>query len=258
MRVTVLGKSPSWQDADGACSGYLVQDGETTLLLDCGNGAFAKLRRFHDYAAVDAVLLSHLHADHFLDLVPYAYALQHGPRGQGGAVRPALHAPPGAEATFRRVVGAWGSEDLLTTAFELREYDPAEPLEIGTLHVRFRSVPHFVSTHACELTSAGGGGRFVFGADSGPSDALVDLARDAELLMVEATLPEPPSEDGEDEERGHLSPAEAGEHARRAGVRRLVLTHLSDELDLEAMRSAAADAFGSPVDLAAEGAVYEL
>ena len=75
MRITVLGKSPSWQDAGGACSGYLVEDGGTRLLLDCGNGVFAKLRERVDYTELDAVLISHLHADHFLDLVPYSYAL---------------------------------------------------------------------------------------------------------------------------------------------------------------------------------------
>ena len=71
MRITVLGKSPSWEDAGGACSGYLIQDGATSLLLDCGNGVFSKLRLFCDYTELDAVLISHLHADHFLDLVPY-------------------------------------------------------------------------------------------------------------------------------------------------------------------------------------------
>ena len=106
MRLTVLGKSPSWQDAGGACSGYLLQDGDTNVLLDCGNGVFGKLRQFVDYVDVDAVVLSHLHADHFLDLVPYAYALTYAPRqqpvpvppwpGTDDPARPRLIAPPGA------------------------------------------------------------------------------------------------------------------------------------------------------------------
>src|SRR5689334_22837898 len=131
MRMTVLGKSPSWQDSGGACSGYLVQDGATNLLLDCGNGAFGKLRSQLDYLAVDAVVLTHLHADHFLDLVPFSYALSYGPRadGSGAQVRPPLHAPPGARDCFRQVVGAWGREDLVENAFDLREYDPAGTVE---------------------------------------------------------------------------------------------------------------------------------
>ena len=79
MRLTVLGKSPAWQDAGGACSGYLVEDAGTALVLDCGNGVFAKLRAARDYTEIDAVLISHLHADHILDLVPFAYALSYRP-----------------------------------------------------------------------------------------------------------------------------------------------------------------------------------
>src|SRR6188472_3747791 len=141
MRLTVLGKSPSWQDADGACSGYLIEEDGTTVLLDCGNGVFSKLRRFRDYTKVDAVLITHLHADHFLDLVPFSYALTYAPRqqpvpvdrwpGTAHPARPVLHAPPGARDTFRRVVGAWGNEDLVENAFRLTEFDPAQTVEVG-------------------------------------------------------------------------------------------------------------------------------
>jgi ribonuclease BN (tRNA processing enzyme) len=252
MRITVLGKSPSWQDAGGACSGYLVQDGSTSVLLDCGNGVFGKLRAQLDYLAVGAVVLSHLHADHFLDLVPFSYALTHGPRADHDApVRPALHAPPGARDVFRRVAGAWGSEDLIETAFDLREYDPAGALEVGPLRIGFHEVEHFVQAFAVEIRSEATGGRFVFGADTGPSDALVAFAQGADLLMVEATLTTP-----EDGDRGHLTAAEAGEHAARAGAGALVLTHITDELDESAARAAAAAAFGKDVSVARSGAVY--
>lgn len=113
----MLGKSPSWQDAGGACSGYLIRTERSTVLLDCGNGVFAKLREQVDYVDVDAIIVSHLHADHFLDLVPYAYALTYSPRQQPVPVhghegtewpaRPRLIVPPGAAEMFRRVVGAW-------------------------------------------------------------------------------------------------------------------------------------------------------
>ena len=126
MEITVLGKSPSWQDAGGACSGYLVEQDDYTLLLDCGSGVFSKLRSVRDYAAVEAVLISHLHADHFLDLVPFSYALIHGTHRSAGQPPPALHVPQGAAAVFRRVVGGWGDEALIETAFELHEYDAAE------------------------------------------------------------------------------------------------------------------------------------
>jgi ribonuclease BN (tRNA processing enzyme) len=80
VRIRVLGKSPAWQDADGACSGYLVEGSGQRVLLDCGPGVFAKLRRFVDYLEIDAVVISHLHADHILDLVPFASGLRYTPR----------------------------------------------------------------------------------------------------------------------------------------------------------------------------------
>jgi ribonuclease BN (tRNA processing enzyme) len=248
VRLTVLGKSPSFTDAGGACTGYLVEEGDVALLLDAGNGTFGRLRAARDYLAVDAVVVSHLHADHTLDLVPYAYALTYSPRRPDPPVRPALHVPPGAQAFFRRVVGAWGNEDLVEAAFALREYDPEEALAIGPLEVAFRPVPHFVPTQAVGLR--GPGGRLVFGADHGPSEELVAFAREADLLLLEATLGEP----GE----GHLTPAQAGEHARRAGARRLVLTHFSDEMDAGWARAEAERAYGGPVELAREGASYDV
>jgi len=254
LRITVLGKSPAWQDAGGACSGYLVEADGTAVLLDCGSGVFAKLRRRVRYADVDAVVISHLHADHFLDLVPFSYALTYGAGRPGpGVPRPALHAPPGARELFRRVTGAWGPEDLIESAFELREYRADERLDIGSMSVRFHPVPHFVATHAVEFASRAGG-RFTFGADSRPSDGLVEFARGTDLLLIESTLPRPEAGGA----RGHLTAAQAGEHGRRAGVARLVLTHHSDELDPAELRRAAEETFGGPVELAAEGAVYEV
>ena len=264
MRITVLGKSPSWQDAGGACSGYLVEDGETAVLLDCGNGVFSKLRRFLDYVDVDAVVISHMHADHFLDLVPYSYALTYAPRqqpvpvdrwpGTTSPARPRLVAPAGARQTLRRVVGAWGNEDLVEKAFDMREYDTGDELEIGTLRVRFHQVPHFLETHAVDLVSSDGGARFTFGADCRPCDELPKFAAGTDLLMLEATLPRPERAGP----RGHLTPAEAGEHGRRAGAGRLVITHISDELDELWARDEASKAFGAPVEVAREGAVYSL
>src|ERR671910_3617309 len=158
MRLTVLGKSPSWQDAGGACSGYLLEEHGTAVLLDCGNGVFGKLRQRIDYVDLDAAIVSHLHADLFLDLVPYAYALTYAPKQQPVAVhtwpgtdtpaRPRLIAPPGATETFRRVVGSWGNEDLIERAFELEEYRAGDRVEVGPIEASFHPVPHFVETFA--------------------------------------------------------------------------------------------------------------
>jgi ribonuclease BN (tRNA processing enzyme) len=264
MRLTVLGKSPSWQDAGGACSGYLIEEGDTAVLVDCGNGVFAKLRERIDYVDVDAVVISHLHADHFLDLVPYAYALTYAPRQQPVPVDswpgtacpacPVLHAPPGARELFRRVVGCWGNDDLIENAFELHEYDPASEIEIGPIRISFQAVPHFTETFAMSISSRNGSGRIVYGADSSPTEALEEFARNADLMLVEATLPRPERTGM----RGHLTPGEAGGHARAAGAKQLLLVHISDELDWEWAREEAAEAFGGPCEVAREGSVYEV
>jgi ribonuclease BN (tRNA processing enzyme) len=176
--------------------------------------------------------------------VPFSYALTYAPRQQPVPVdrwpgtdtpaRPVLHAPAGARDTFRRVVGAWGNEDLIENAFALHEYGAAEVLEIGSLRLRFHEVPHFMTTHAIDVLSTNGGGRFTYGADCRPTEALVAFARDTDLLMVEATLPRP----------------------ERTGARGHVITHISDELDELWARERAQDAFGDRVEVAAEGAVY--
>ena len=225
MRITVLGKSPAWQDADGACSGYLVEEQGCRLLIDCGNGVFSKLRRFTDYVDVDAVVISHLHADHFLDLVPFAYALTYAPRqqpvpvdrwpGTDAPARPVLHAPPGARDCFRRVVGAWGNEDLIENAFDLREYDADETLHVGPLHGALPARPALRRRrHAVEVTStADGGRRFTFGADSSPVGGPVHV-RARHRPAADRGDAAAPERDGM---RGHLTPARpASTGARRA------------------------------------------
>jgi ribonuclease BN (tRNA processing enzyme) len=263
VQLRVLGKSPAWQDAGGACSGYLVEAGGTRVLLDCGSGVFGKLRAVVDYADVDAVVVSHLHADHILDLVPYASGLTYAPRHQPVPVdgwpgtddppRPRLLAPPGAGETFRRLCAAAGmSEQHIETAFALEEYDPDDRAQVGALELSFQPVPHFLPTQAVGV--AAGDRRLTYSADSSPSDDLCAFAQGTDLLLIEATLPRPEREGP----RGHLTPEEAGEHGRRAGARRLVITHISDELDAEWAKAEAERAFGGAVEVAREGAVYRV
>ena len=255
MRLTVLGKSPSWPDAGGACSGYLLENDGRAALIDCGNGAFGKLRLHRDYREIETVAISHLHGDHVLDLVPFSYALTLGPGSGEREAKPRLLAPAAAPDFFRRVVGAWGSETLIESAFEIGEYDPGDVLDLAGVPAMAHRVHHIGPTHAFELSGAGGG-RIVFGADGRYSDELIAAARGAAVLIAEATLPEP--EDKPLGERVHMSAAEAGALAQEAGAGRLVLTHISDELDGGRSLAAAREAFGGPVEIAREGAAYEV
>lgn len=264
MRITVLGKSPAWQDANGACSGYLVESHRTSLLLDCGNGVFSKLRRWRDYLNIDAVLITHMHADHFLDLIPFSYALTYAPRqqpvpvhrwsGTDSPARPLLYVPEGGRSMLRSLGRMWNSEELVENAFNLREYRPTEQIDNEAFQIRLCRVPHFLPANAVDIRERSSGSRMTYSSDCAPSDELVDFAKETDLLLIESTLPRP-ERDGL---RGHLTPAEAGEHGRRAKAGRLVLTHISDELDELWVRSEAEKAFGQSVQIAAEGAVYDL
>ena len=256
MKLTVLGKSPSWQDEGGACSGYLVSAGATSVLIDCGNGVLAKLRQQIDYLDLDAVVITHIHADHVLDLAPLAYALTFSPRQQSAHDRYAGRdrSPPAtggsrADAQAGRRLGKRRSD---RQRLRVHEYAEGVPLTLGPLTVVPTLVPHFTETFAMTVTEDER--RFTFSADCAPSEALIEAARGNELLLAEATLGNPELE----WPRGHMTATEAGEIAAAAGVDRLVLTHISDELDVEAARASAAAVFDGPVELAAEGAVYEI
>ena len=216
----MLGKSPAMPDVGGAHSGYLITHAGFTLLLDCGGGVFAKLRALADPAAVDAVLISHLHADHTLDLLPYAFALAQHLGGQPR--RPALWAPPGSRSALGAFASVLGMEGQIEAGFVVSEYDPAQPLELGPLTVGLREVPHYIRAWGCDLRSDDGR-RLTFGADCGPNDAIVDLARGTDTLMLEATEGAGPHIGAD--QRGHLTAAEAGELAGGAGAGRLLLTH---------------------------------
>jgi len=254
VELTVLGKSPAMPDRNGANSGYLISHDGFTLLLDCGSGVFAKLRAYADPTAVDAVLISHLHADHVLDLLPFGFALAHQLGGEPPR-RPPLWAPPGAHGVLATFARALGMEDQIHEGFAVSEYDPDAKLELGPFVISFCSVPHYIASWACDLRTQDGR-RLTFGGDCGPSDALVELARDTDLLMLEAT--EGVSRHLHDGFRGHLTAGEAGEIAARASASRLLLTHYSDRLAVEELRAAAVSAFGRPVEMAAEQARYEI
>jgi ribonuclease BN (tRNA processing enzyme) len=176
-----------------------------------------------------------------------------GNPGTEDPARPRLLAPPGALEAFSALSAAGAmTADHIALAFDVAVYDPADVVDVGGMTVRFQPVPHFIPANAVEFEEAGA--RFTFSSDCGPNEELCSFARDTDLLLIEATLPRP-ERDGV---RGHLTPEEAGACGAAAGARRLVLTHFSDELDVDWARAEAARSFGRPVDAAHEGAVFEI
>jgi ribonuclease BN (tRNA processing enzyme) len=229
--LIVAGSSASIPRPDRACSSYLVDDGETPIVLDLGTGALANLRRHVDYDRLGAVVISHMHADHFIDLIPLRYALRYGPRRRGAKLP--VHLPPGGLAMLSNLVSAFAPEggDFLSDVFELHEYDPARPLAIEGATLRFAHTAHYIPAFAIRWDR--GGASVTYSADTAPDDRVIALARESDVFLCEATLRSGEIEPGL---RGHSSAAEAAAMASAAGVRRLLLTHYGEEstsLDLD-------------------------
>lgn len=218
------------------------------MLLDAGPGALSKLTLATDYAKLDAIVVSHMHADHFFDLVPFRYALKYGPKRR--TQRMPLWLPPGGSASLdalRRAVSPDAPASFFDDVFEIAEYDPLQGLLFGDLRLGFAQTRHFVSAFA--VRAEAGGASVVYSADTAPCNAVIDLARDAAIFLCEAAL----GLSTEAGERGHTSAAEAGEMARQAGVDRLVLTHYGVAEPGDALVEAAKRQFQGPVVLADDG-----
>ncbi|MFG1942404.1 MBL fold metallo-hydrolase [Nonomuraea sp. NPDC048826] len=249
MKVTIIGCSGSFPGPDSPASCYLVEAEGFRLLLDFGSGALGVLQRHIGLYDVDAVCLSHLHADHCLDLCGYHVARTYGP----GAPYPRVpvHAPADAP---RRLAAAYGMPDEpgLETAFDFAGLAPGT-IEVGPFTLTSAHVNHPVEAYGFRVEHAGRS--VVYSGDTGECAELVKLAADADLLLCEASLLDKP-----DLPTGlHLSGRQAAEHGAKAGVGRLVLTHLVPWHSQGAvLDDATRGGFTGPIELARSGAVYDL
>ena len=246
MRLTVVGCSGSGPGPTSPASCYLVEHDGFRVLLDLGNGAFGTLQSLADPATVDALYLSHLHADHCLDVAPFIVWHRYSGRSRGRPVP--LYAPPGAD---RRLASAYyGDGAPLEDVFDFTVLTGA-PFDLGPFQVRTARTAHPVECHAVRLTA--GGRSLVYTGDTGPCPAVVELARGADLLLAEAAYPE-----GPDLPPGlHLTGRQAGELAAKAGVGRLLVTHVPAWVDAGAQLAAAREVFAD-TELAQHAAVHHI
>ena len=224
MRIIVVGCSPAWPNPGGAQSGYLVQ-GSGRLLLDCGPGVLPRLRAQEGWPEVAAIAITHFHLDHWGDIVPWTWGGKYGPGRD--VPRPTLLVPPKGTEELHHFGKHFGTDGMFEEAFELREYADAEPFEAAGLDVTPIRVLHYdIETYGFRVTD--GERTLAYSGDSAPCDALVEVARDADLFLCEATLAEP----REAGLRGHLAAVEAVEAFEASGAKRLLVTHRPDELPL--------------------------
>jgi len=248
VELTVLGASGTWPNGGAATSGYLVRHEGFNLYVDAGTGTLANLQRHIGIADIHGILISHEHPDHFVDLYPTFYARHYGALGPPGLP---LYAP----VRFAGRAEGLLSEDsrrAMRQAFDWHELEPGEGFEVGPFRVRTALMEH-LGLPALGFRLEAGGATLAYTGDTGPTAAIETLAAGADVLLSEATW-----QDGEELLPFHLSARQAGEHAARAGVGRLVLTHIWPTVDRERSREQAADGFGGPVELAAEGMRLEV
>ena len=247
MRLTVLGCSGTFPSAESGCSAYLVERDGFRLLVDAGNGAIGALQRYIGLLDLDAVVLSHLHADHCVDLVAYSYARRYHPDQPPRLV---VHGPRGTAERLSQVFDK-PPPDGLHDVYDFRTTAPGTT-RIGPFDVTLTPTAHPIECYA--VTLAAGGRRLTYSADTGPSDDVVRGAAGSDVFLCESTWL-----DGDDYPRDlHMTARQAGEHAARADVGRLVLIHTTAYLDQDAFVEQAGQAFGGPIERAAPGSVYDL
>ncbi len=253
MKITALGVSAAYPKAGGACTGWLVQQDDTHLLLDCGTGVLSNLQKIIPFSQLTAIIITHLHADHFLDLVPLRFAIKYGMH-PGEKPRPLLYIPPDSTKKLDEFADYFDPSDgFFSSVFNMQEYQPNVLFTIGQLTVETAPVVHYIPAYAVAIS---GDKKVVFSSDTGPCEELVKFAQGADVMVSEAT-------DSSDEEmntefRGHMTPEEAGETARRAGVKRLLITHIWPHRDTQEVLSLAIQSFGPNAELAEEGKIYIL
>lgn len=248
LKVTVLGCWAPYPRPGGACSGYLVQQGETSVLVDIGHGVMSKLGWFVDFRHLTAVVITHFHPDHFADI----FALRHA---IAGSLR------DGSRGCFLEVF--FPSEPQLeafrvasfSDSFRPRFLDelPEGWVGVGDINISFYRVPHKIPSYAVGLETEGI--RIVYSGDTSWCRELVEFASGSELFICEASLLE---EDRAILPEDHLTAREAGILGRQAGVKRLLLTHFWPEYNLRALAEQAGEGYGRGVELAQEGERYEV
>ncbi len=252
MRLTVVGCSGSFAGPDSAASCYLLEcehEGRTwRVLLDLGSGALGSLQRFVDPLTVDAVLVSHLHPDHYFDISGLYVMWRYHPDG----ARPPIPVwgPRGIAKQSARAYGL-RKDPGMSAEFDFHEYDE-QPIRLGPFTITASQVVHPITAYGLRIESEGA--VLVYSGDTGPCPELVELAAGADLLLAESAF----VESADNPVDLHLTGKQAGTAATEAGAARLVLTHIPPWHDVEVCLKEARESYGGPLEAAVPGATYTL
>ncbi|MBN2027581.1 MAG: MBL fold metallo-hydrolase [Actinobacteria bacterium] len=249
MRLTVLGASGTYPRPGGATNGFLLQERGINLVLKLGNGCLSNLLEEIDFTGIDAVVVTHMHIDHFGDLYPLFYALRFDPDEPWGM---RLIMPGGGLELMGRILGE-DSRAYLPLVFASEPIAAGRVYRVAEMELSFYPTDHPVEGYSVRL--AGEGWTMAYSSDSSPCPGLEEAASGVDLFVCEATLP---ADYVEEASHGHLTSLQAGETAARAGARRLLLTHIWPAFDKQDILEEVREVFGGEVALAREGMVIQL
>ncbi|MET0134499.1 MAG: MBL fold metallo-hydrolase [Kibdelosporangium sp.] len=239
LELTVLGSASPYPRPGNACSGYLVSSATTRIWVDAGTGTLAELQRHIELEQLDAIWISHLHADHSADLLTAYYALLYADIRLEAPIP--LFGPPGIADRLARFLTNSATRSPVESAFEVRDLT-----EVGDLKLTTVPVEHGIPAYAVRIEH--GGRSIVYSGDTGPCADLTVLAEGCDVLLCEA--------DSAESTPGHHTPEEAGETARAAG--RLVVTHVGPFLTPRQAVERAASRYDGPIDYAEPGSVWSI
>jgi ribonuclease BN (tRNA processing enzyme) len=249
MKLTVIGCSPAWPNPGGAHSGYLLESESERLLLDCGPGVLPRLREIERWPLIDAIAITHFHLDHWGDLVPWVWGSMYI-SASGAVNRPELWVHPRGREMLEALGARLGFPDMFERVFDLRAFRDGEPFDAAGFEVTPVRLPHYtLETYGFRVSRDDA--TVAYSGDSGPSDRLADLARDADLFVCEATLLHG---DFDGQPRGHLSLEEALDAHAASGAHRLLVTHRPAELPTDPELELAYDGLELELERSADAA----
>ncbi|MGC0312938.1 MBL fold metallo-hydrolase [Kitasatospora acidiphila] len=250
LRLTVLGSATPYPSADNPCSGYLVSGGGTRVWVDAGSGTLGPLQRHVRLDELDAIWISHLHADHSADLLTAYYGALYADIRLAAPIP--LYGPPGIADRLAGFLSNTPARSPIESAFAVTELTDGHRVTIGQLALTSRAVAHGIPAFALRVES--GGRTLVYSGDTAPCAALTELADGCDALLCEADLAQPPV----DGDYVHHTPEDAGGTARAARAGRLIVTHVGRSLTPRQAVARAATRFDGPVAHADPGAVFDL
>ncbi|MFB4309190.1 MBL fold metallo-hydrolase [Actinomadura sp. GTD37] len=248
LHLTVLGSATPYPRADDPCSGYLVSGAGTRVWVDAGTGTLAELQRHVRLDELDAIWISHLHADHSADLLTAFYAVLYADVRLAAPIP--LYGPPGIAGRLAHFLTNTATRSPIESAFAVEELHDGHRARAGALTLTSRAVSHGMPAFA--LRAEAGGRSLVYSGDTAPCPALTDLSEGCDVLLCEADSARPP----EAGEQVHHTPEDAGDTARAAGAGRLIVTHVGPFLTPGQAVARAATRFDGPIDHAAPGAAF--